>query len=138
MTTPLPELPAPGTVQSRAEVLATAGSRTRRAAVLRAAGGGPIVGLAVTIARNPDAPARIALDGAATDRAAAELVREARSVPVWVRTRSSGGWTFTGTWRPKAIQSMSIDDRGDVVAGVLVLEPVDVVHVPEVDRAPGG
>ena len=88
-----------GTVHTRPEVLEVAGSRTRRSAVLRAAGGGPVVGLAVRLDRNPDAPARIAVGSGTRMAADADAaVGAAVAIPVWVGT--GGRWTYTGRWLP--------------------------------------
>ncbi len=112
MTDHDPTLPPIDTVQTREELLAAVGSRTRRASVLRQAGGGPIVGLAVTAARNPDAPGTIVVDsGPRPVREATELVQSGAPLPVWVRVRPGQGWTFTGLWQPTELDLSSAGQR---------------------------
>lgn len=101
-------------------MLAAAGSRTRRAAVLRAAGGGPIVGLALTRARNPEAPREMVVADTAAARAAATTMIEAGvPLPVWVKDRD--GWAYVGRWLPVRL----VDDDA-----VMLLDPVGEVIEP--------
>lgn len=136
MTTSL-SLPLLGTVQSRADMLAALGSKTRRASALRPAGGGPIVGLAITRQRNPDAPDVVVIQDTPRARSEAEqMVAAARPLPVWLRRRPGEGWTFVGRWRPVAVDTGPdgltaawsadldpFDDAHSLPVGVLRLEP---------------
>lgn len=139
-----PSLPPVGTVQSRAELLAAAGSRTARAFALRKAGGGPIVGLATTLPKNPDAPATIVVGGSPRPvREAADLVEAATPIPVWTRGGggSGRGWTYRGLWRPVDLDTSTtgladarasapgrFESEDPPPVGVLRLEPLDGSH----------
>ncbi|MEE8603324.1 hypothetical protein [Euzebya tangerina] len=128
MTTDLQtDQPPIGTECTREEVLAIAGSRTRRAAVLRAAGGGPIVGLALTLARNPRAPQVMVVgSGERPAREAREIVEAAAPIPVWVRAGSSGTWRYCGPFVPTRFDTTA---RGRASAAAVSDEAVGVVRL---------
>lgn len=108
-------------MQCRTELLAAIGSTTRRAVALRPAGGGPIIGLALTRERNPDAPGSVVINETPRARSEAEqMVQSGHALPVWLRARPAGGWTFVGLWRPVAFTGtrglMRLEPVGDVLA----------------------
>ncbi len=143
-TSPASTLPPLGTVQTRTQLLDAAGSRTARAFALRQAGGGAVVGLAITRRRNPDAPDLVVIGGSPRPaREAQEMVAAGTPLPVWVRDRPRDGWTYTGLWQPLQLDTgaagrrdarASAPDRFSTEdpppVGVLRLSPVGQVHRP--------
>lgn len=115
-------------MQSRAELLAAVGSRTRRASALRPIGGGNVIGLALTRQKNPGAPRTIVIAGTARARADADqMVASGEPLPVWLRPRPGHGWTFMGRWRPWTLDT-GPDGLTEAYAAAFELEPLD--HPP--------